>query len=309
MPIKPSDHPAGTARRRLRLTPGASTRALWRESRARGKTLWQFIHGYFYARWPYGYIGSAIGERRALLPLRALFAPFLLKALSPRRWANGYHGKVVPTEQATRLIRVEQAIDTIVPEQIIPFETARELVLSQDMPLVVLDCPCRLARKNPCYPLDVCLIIGDPFASFILEHHPGHSRAITQDEAVEILHAEAARGHVHHAFFKEAMLDRFYAICNCCSCCCGAMTAQRHGTPMLISSGYVAQVTEEDCQACGSCVAVCPFEALTVNGHAVVDIQACMGCGVCTQACPEGALRLVRHESKPAPLEFPLAFA
>jgi hypothetical protein len=25
--------------------------------------------------------------------------------------------------------------------------------------------------------------------------------------------------------YKDAMLGRFYAICNCCSCCCGAMEA------------------------------------------------------------------------------------
>jgi hypothetical protein len=26
-------------------------------------------------------------------------------------------------------------------------------------------------------------------------------------------------------YYKDAMLGRFYAICNCCACCCGAMQA------------------------------------------------------------------------------------
>jgi tetratricopeptide (TPR) repeat protein len=44
-------------------------------------------------------------------------------------------------------------------------------------------------------------------------------------EAVEILEAEHRRGHVHAAYFKDACLDRFYVICNCCKCCCGGIDA------------------------------------------------------------------------------------
>ena len=93
MPIKPSDSPAGTTRHRLRFTPGASTRA-------RGKTLWQFIHGYFYARWPYGYIGSAIGEKWALLPLRVFFAPFLLRRRVHGAWWRQQSGYILTRRSA-----------------------------------------------------------------------------------------------------------------------------------------------------------------------------------------------------------------
>jgi heterodisulfide reductase subunit A-like polyferredoxin len=81
-------------------------------------------------------------------------------------------------------------------------------------------------------------------------------------------------------YYKDAMLGRFYAICNCCSCCCGAMNAQRHGTPMLASSGYVAVVNAELCTACGSCADSCQFAAISVDdGFACIDAAACMGCG------------------------------
>ena len=288
------------------LRPKGSTKRFWQAAREAGKPWWRFLHGYFYARWPLGYIGSAIGERGELRWLRPIFAPFLLKLLSPRRWANGYHGKVMPTESVKRLVTVHEDIDVTIPEQVIPFKSARDLVLSQPDHIVVLDCPCRAARENPCKPVDVCLVVGEPFASFVLEHNASGARAITPEEAVEILEAEAQRGHVHHAFFKEAMLDRFYAICNCCSCCCGAIQAQRNGTPMLISSGYVSQLEETHCVSCGACVAACPFGAMTLNGRVTIDSFACMGCGVCVAACPEGALSLVRDESKPAPLEVPV---
>jgi Pyruvate/2-oxoacid:ferredoxin oxidoreductase delta subunit len=121
---------------------------------------------------------------------------------------------------------------------------------------------------------------------------------------VAILRAEDERGHVHHAFFKDAMLDRFYAICNCCECCCGAMQAHRNGIPMLASSGYVSQLDELLCLGCGDCHPYCQFGALElVDGANHVIYDKCMGCGVCTSKCQQGALTLVRDEAKGLPLE------
>lgn len=283
----------------------AASRALWDAGRAAGLSWFERLHGTVYAGWPYTYIGAAIGERRELRWKRALLAPFLARALFPRRWGNEYHGKVLPTHQARRLLQVGEPVDTHLSEQVLPYESARELVLTGDGPFVALDCPCRLARANPCLPLDVCLIIGEPFASMVLSHNTSHAREITMDQAVAIIEAEAARGHVHHAFFKQAMLGRFYAICNCCSCCCGAISAHLHGTPMLVSSGYVAQVNDDLCQRCGACVANCAFGALSLNGSVTVDTGRCMGCGVCTRFCPQQALGLVRDAAKPEPLPLP----
>jgi Pyruvate/2-oxoacid:ferredoxin oxidoreductase delta subunit len=170
--------------------------------------------------------------------------------------------------------------------------------------IVVLECPCRSARPDPCLPLDVCLIVGEPFAGFVREHHPKRSHWVTRDEAIAILKAEDERGHVHHAFFKDAMLDRFYAICNCCECCCGAMQAHRSGTPMLASSGYVSQVDEDLCLGCGDCLSYCQFNALeVVDGVNHVLYEKCMGCGVCISKCEQGVLALVRDEAKGIPLE------
>jgi ferredoxin len=285
---------------RLGLLP--STRRMWREARAKGQPWWLFFHTYVYGRFSYAYIGTAIGERGLLARVKRALSPLALRVANGRGWANEYHGKVLPTAAARRLVEVREDVAEVVPEQIIPFQSARDLVLSASGPVVAFDCPCRSARAEPCLPMDVCLVVGDPFASFALEHHPGRAREISRQEAVEILEAEADRGHVHHAFFKHAMLDRLYAICNCCSCCCGAMWAQRNGTPMLVSSGYVAQVDAQGCVGCRLCAERCPFDAVTVAGLAHIDAERCMGCGVCVRACPHGALALVRDASKPAPL-------
>ncbi|MFN2165774.1 MAG: 4Fe-4S dicluster domain-containing protein [Anaerolineae bacterium] len=105
-------------------------------------------------------------------------------------------------------------------------------------------------------------------------------------------------------YYKDAMLGRFYAICNCCSCCCGAMEAQRNGTPMIASSGYVAQVDTDLCAGCGDCADLCQFGAISVDdGFARIDAAACMGCGVCVAQCPQESIALVRDPAKGEPLE------
>jgi ferredoxin len=210
----------------------------------------------------------------------------------------------VPLEAATQLVTIQEEIDLRDLEQVIPYARARDIVLRHPDHIVALECPCRSARANPCQPLDVCLIVGEPFASFIVDHHPRRARWITPEEAVGILQAEDERGHVHHAFFKDAMLGRFYAICNCCACCCGAMQAHQNGTPMLAASGYVSRVDAELCVGCGLCADSCQFCAISVlDGVAVVEAGSCMGCGVCVSQCVEGAVALVREPAKGVPLE------
>jgi len=289
-----------------------STRAFAREARRTpGYSLFDWLHGYVYGRWPYLYIGIGTGEH----PLARVFGPlvrWLVRLFPPTSaddpdhvtFADTYHGKVVPLEAAKQLVTIEEEISLTNLEQVLPYALARDIVLQNPDHIVVLECPCRASRPNPCLPLDVCLVVGEPFASFVAEHHPHRSRWITPEEAVEILCAEHERGHVHHAFFKDAMLGRFYAICNCCACCCGAMHAWRHGTPMLASSGYVSRVVTDLCVGCGICADFCQFGALSVSdGVVAVDTTACMGCGVCVSQCPEGALSLVRDPTRGEPLE------
>lgn len=291
-----------------------STRAFLEEARkVPGYSFLDFLHGYVYGRWPYLYIGIGVGEH----PLSKWFAPlggWFNKLVTKNRrgepaeskigFADTYHGKAVPLEAAKKLVLINEEIRIPDLEQVIPYKRARSIIMKNPDHIVALDCPCRSARENPCLPLDVCLIVGDPFASFIREHQPEHSRWITRDEAVAILQAEDERGHVHHAFFKDAMLERFYAICNCCDCCCGAMQAHRNGTPMLASSGYVSQVDEDLCIGCSDCNAYCQFHALeVVDGVNHVIHEKCMGCGICTSKCEHGALSLIADESKGIPLE------
>ena len=295
----------------------SSTRTFIREARqVPGYRLFDFLHGYVYSRWPYLYISIGKGEHRltpALVKFSGLFNQIFISLLNHNgsepesnaiTFAETYHGKVVPLEAAKQLVTVQEDIRLENLEQIIPYNHARDIVLNNPQHIVALECPCRVSKQDACQPLDVCLIIGEPFTSFIIDHHPNRSRWIDSSEAIEILHAEEERGHVHHAFFKDAMLGRFYAICNCCACCCGAMSAHQRGTPMLASSSYISSVDQDLCIGCGDCSDYCQFFAIQVdNGYALVDQTACMGCGICASHCEQGAISLFHDPSRGVPLE------
>lgn len=294
-----------------------STRAFIEEARRTpGYRLFDFLHGYVYIRWPYLYISIGKGEHRfssQLAKISGVFGRIFLPRLNRNgseekpaaaTLADSYHGKVVPLDAAKQLVTVGEDVRLENLEQIIPYEQARDIILSNPDHIVALECPCRAAKEDSCKPMDVCLIVGEPFASFVDEHHPSRSRWIDSEEAIIILRAEEERGHVHHAFFKDAMLGRFYAICNCCACCCGAMGAQQRGIPMLASSGYISYVDADLCIGCGDCNDYCQFFALSVNnGYSVINQEACMGCGVCVSHCERGAISLSLDPAKGEPLE------
>ena len=296
-----------------------STRKFIQESRTNPQhSLGDLIHGYIYGRWTYTYIGVAKGSHPLTKILGPLFSFFTFLFIKPKAdahetlkgnkekitFADGYHGKVMPLDKASKLVTINQPLKLPDLEQVIPYKRARAIILENPDHIAVLKCPCRAASENPCQPDDVCLIIGEPFVGFIIEHHPEKARWISQQEAVKILKAEEERGHVHHAFFKDAMLDRFYAICNCCSCCCGAINAHRNGTPMLASSGYVSVVAIECCIGCGICSNFCQFAAIqVVEGVATVNLEQCMGCGVCVSKCEHGAVSLRLEPAKGVPLD------
>lgn len=56
----------------------------------------------------------------------------------------------------------------------------------------------------------------------------------------------------------------------------------------------LAVIDQARCTACGICVEVCRFDAVSVLDPAVdiptIDSLACEGCGVCVDACPAGAI-------------------
>jgi ferredoxin len=254
------------------------------------------LHGYVYLRWIRVYIRTLLRlpDPRGSQP-----------AARAAGWlAQHYHGKVLTHEHARAIVTVNRDIPVQDLEQIVPFPVARNLVLNGPPDVVAYECVCRHVRAVHCEPTQVCMVIGKPFTDFVVEHHPNDSRRLTQAEALELLEAEHGRGHVHSAWFKDAMLGRFYAICNCCKCCCGGIEKMRQGVRMMAGSGYVAEIDASLCANCGDCVEACPFGALSKNsGDIARDWTLCLGCGVCEVTCGTGAISLARDEPKGAPLD------
>lgn len=270
-----------------------STWAVMRKTGWRSVLNLSAVHAYAYGRWTKQYLDLLTNQ---VFPR--------LSAAGRKRWADRYHGKVLTHDQARAIVTLNREIPRRDLEQIIPYAMARDLVLKGPPEVAVFPCACRQRRVNPCLPIQVCMVIGQPFVDFILEHHPRTSRRLSQTETVELLEDEHRRGHLHSAWFKDVLLGRFYAICNCCKCCCGGIEAMRkHGVPMVASSGYVAQIDETACTACGACEEACPFGAIRMNGTVALDWDACMGCGVCVDSCPSQAISLMRDEKKGTPLD------
>jgi Pyruvate/2-oxoacid:ferredoxin oxidoreductase delta subunit len=286
-----------------------STRALFRLNG------WRFdraIHGYVYFTWIDYYIKAlmAIARRyiRVLPRGRFIFDYFF----------NRYHCKVLTEGQAVKLLRLERDVE-VAPElssRVIPYPHANRIVLKNPRSIVVMDCACRIERgiKDP-EELGVCIAVGEPVASFWLEHGEErlHARRITADEAVEIMRRARKKGSIPTAWFKDAAGDGFFAICNCSPGACDALEAARIAARLQVenppgialASGYCAHADSSLCIGCGTCMESCPFKAIVPDdeGKAVVLFDLCMGCGLCADGCEQEAFSLVRDGRKGIPLD------
>jgi heterodisulfide reductase subunit A len=78
--------------------------------------------------------------------------------------------------------------------------------------------------------------------------------------------------------------------------------ASRAGIPMAVkrvrTEAITAFVEESECTGCGTCIKLCPYNAIEKDeqGIARVNDVLCKGCGVCAASCPEKAISM-RHFS------------
>ena len=272
-----------------------------------------FVHGYVYGRWVNAYIsvisGKAIRRRRAGGRTAPSWAVKTTPQTALGRWLEErYHSKVLTTGDAGKIVRLDRPLRVDNPERVVPYAIANRIVLDTPGSLAVMRCPCREVKgTGACSPLEVCMVVGEPFVDFVVEHGTNGARRISREEGMAILEKARDSGWIHTAWFKDAMAGRFYAICNCCSCCCiptRSMARTGLEARYLAPSGYVAVMDSEACAGCGGCEKVCAFGAMGMdNGTVVIDQEKCFGCGVCANLCPHGAATMVLSPEKGIPFD------
>ena len=149
----------------------------------------------------------------------------------------------------------------------------------------------------------------DAGADFVVRREFG--RAITRQEALELLGVAREHKLVHIA---DNVQQKPTYICSCCGCCCGQLSAiNQWDLPAVAPSGFLPTHAEDACTGCSRCARACPISAISMDAmrmqgqsknalKPVVNTDRCIGCGVCAIACPKAAMSLERcGERRPVP--------
>jgi Na+-translocating ferredoxin:NAD+ oxidoreductase subunit B len=205
-------------------------------------------------------------------------------------------GVLRPTPALHRIIPVGRAIPLKV--NIDPYEQANAL-LEGAQSWGVRDCICRkqqlLLGKECHHKLETCLVFAPVKNAF---DRSKEDRAITKEEARNILRETEEAGLVHSSGNYR---DGVEYICNCCMCCCGIMRGiAEYGILSAVAhSDFQIAVEEDKCSLCGACIDRCQFHALSIpDSKLIADLNHCYGCGLCVLVCPTEALHLEHRESE-----------
>jgi electron transport complex protein RnfB len=204
-----------------------------------------------------------------------------------------------------RTVPVEKSI---IPEHHIPtYEEVAKIIEEIEGPIALYNCICRQAHDvmgEPCKQTALrenCMGFGHD-TQFSIDI--GRGREISKAQALEILRKNQEDGLVLQA--GNSIKPNF--ICSCCSCCCGVLTGiGALPRPVdFIHSNYHAEVDEDLCVGCGTCIEKCQMNAIKLKDDlAKVLTKRCIGCGNCAAVCPEGAMHLKRNEAEIIPPQDP----
>lgn len=131
----------------------------------------------------------------------------------------------------------------------------------------VAQCECRKLRRmvgegTADLEGEFCINLGNYTESLI---KVGKCRRITREEAEEILARAEDLGYVHQLSNVDGP-DFSLFICNCpWDTCMALRTSWYTASPNLSASNYRATVDPNNCVACGSCVEVCPQNAVKLG--------------------------------------------
>jgi len=198
------------------------------------------------------------------------------------------------TPQLMQVMPIETELEN--NQEALPFEQVSNII-ENGQSFAVNECICKKEKAildQKCdKPLEVCMGIA-PAPGIFEGNNPWGGRAISKEEAYQILKSSEEAGLVH--LTSNVQNDQFY-ICNCCGCCCGVLRSINElGINNAVHSNYYAVIDSDLCEGCGLCADDrCQIEAIkeTDDTYEVIK-EKCIGCGLCITTCPTEAIRLVR---------------
>ncbi len=210
--------------------------------------------------------------------------------------------------------RRSRRVDRIVPaykaikdlDGVLPCENFPEMLRAQER-IAVVPCSCRLCTTAVGEPCDVhdevahwaCIQFGRA-ADYVITR--GSGREISLEEALELNDIIEEAGLLHKWNNTAAMTGPRLS-CQCCrDCCMMYVPIDQAGLPISLiweKSRYQAEVNQDDCSGCQTCVERCLFDAIDMvrpegskKYKAVINAENCFGCGVCAVGCEQGAIKM-----------------
>jgi len=190
---------------------------------------------------------------------------------------------------------------------VLDYERASEIIMTADS-IGIGVCYCRHKMehigKNCTAPMDICMTFNSSADS--LTRH-GIARKVDAFEGIDILQKAWDFNLVQ---FGENVQEKVNFICNCCGCCCEALTAARKFGFLnpVHTTGFLPSIAEEKCKGCGKCVSLCPVEAMALvssndpgkplKKKAKLIQEICLGCGVCLKGCERKAITLSSRKKR-----------
>lgn len=189
--------------------------------------------------------------------------------------------------------------------EVLDYEKASALIAANDRFAIGI-CSCRhtmqhLGKKTCDVPLEKCSQFGLA-ADFMIRHNL--AREVSRSEMEDNFAQSRETGLVLGA---DNIKKNIKFVCHCCGCCCGPLLGiSRYGYPnAIVTSNYLAGISDETCVGCGKCEKACPIHAIDMSapregerGKARVDASICIGCGVCTLKCPTKACLLTKRKQR-----------